>query len=81
MLTEAQAKQNVPANLCRILSDRKMTPRELSRRAQLSQSTVYAAYNGRNIPSAFVLRRIAEALDVSTDRLLDPPPEVATSGN
>lgn len=77
MITEAEAKQNVPANLRRILADRVWTPLELARRSQLSQSTVYAAYNGRNIPSAFVLRRIAEALDVSTDRLLDPPPEAA----
>lgn len=76
MLTQDEAKQNLAANLGRILQDRHLKPLELSRRAGVPQATIYAILHGKHVPNAVLLLNIAETLDVSTDRLLQAPPEL-----
>ncbi len=75
MLTQDEAKRNLAANLGRILRDRKLNALELSRRSEVPQATIYAILHGKHVPNAVLLFTIAETLDVSTDRLLQAPPE------
>ncbi len=75
MLTQDQAKQNLAVNLRRILEDRGLNALELSRRSGVPQASVYGILQRRSVPNAALLYTIAETLDVSSDRLLQAPPE------
>ena len=80
MVTDEQAKENIKANLARLLVDRGWSQNELARRTKESRMTISNVCRGNHVPSAALLARIAEALDVSMDRIVDFPPEpVATN--
>ncbi len=57
------------ANIRRYREERRLTQRELSRAAHYDMAQLSAVENGLAIPRADALRRIADALDVSLDRL------------
>ena len=53
-----------------ILNSKKISQRKFSTMLGVEQTTVCAYCNGRRMPSAEVVARISELLDVSTDYLL-----------
>lgn len=77
MPSDDEARENIAANLQRILLSRGLTQTDLARATGDPVATISRIYKGQNQPLAGVLARIAEALDVSVDRLLSPPPPAA----
>ena len=75
VITDEEAKENLATNLGRLMENRGMTQTELARITGQPVMTISRACRGQNVPRATVLSRVAEALDVSIDRLLGPPPE------
>lgn len=73
MLTSEQAKANISANVQRILENRGMSALKLAKLTKEPQNTIYRIVRGENEPGVVLLSRIAEALDVSVDRLLSFP--------
>ena len=76
MIQKKQAKRNLAANLARLLVAREMEQVQLAKLAGEKPMMISRAVRGKHMPAGDVLHRIAEALDVSIDRLLDPPPEL-----
>ena len=76
MIKKQQAKENVAANLQRILDDRKLEQAQLAEMTGEKPMMISRVVRGLHMPAADVLARIAEALDVSVDRLLGDPPEI-----
>jgi transcriptional regulator with XRE-family HTH domain len=74
MLTDDDVKANLSENLARLLADRGWSQSELARRTTDHVMTISRICRGQNAPTAGVLARIAEALDVSIDRLVSQPP-------
>jgi len=74
MIEDNVAKRNIAANLHRLLDDRGWSQSHLSRLTGDPLMTVSRAVRGENLPGVGVLARFAEALDVSIDRLVGPPP-------
>lgn len=74
MTTDQEALKNVSANLRRILRDRAMTQAELARKTGDSQPAISQICTAKYVPGIGLVLRIAEALDVTVDRLLAPPP-------
>lgn len=75
MLTDDEARRYLAANLQRLMENRRINQSDLARLTKEPVMTISRAFRGENMPRASVLARIAEALDVSIDRLLGPPPE------
>lgn len=75
MITDEQVQTNIAENLSRLLADRKWSQSELHRRAGVSQVAISLILSGQRMPGAGVLARLAEAFDVSIDRLVGRPPE------
>ncbi len=75
MLTNAEAKSYLAANVLRLLADRGMSQNQLAARSGLAVMTVSNIVNEKNVTSVAAAARIAEVFDVSMDRLLGPPPE------
>jgi len=73
MLNEEQAKENIAANVRQLMDARNMTQVGLSEAASISQGFVSKILRGVIMPNALLLHNVAEALGVSTDRLLDSP--------
>jgi transcriptional regulator with XRE-family HTH domain len=73
MLTTKEAKANISANIRRIITARGMSVLDLAKLTEEPQNSVYRVVRGENEPGAVLLSRIAEALDVSVDRLLSFP--------
>jgi transcriptional regulator with XRE-family HTH domain len=76
VLSDKDAKRNLAVNLDRIMRTRKVTQSQLARLTKKPVMTISRACRGQNVPRATVLACVAEALDVSIDRLLGPPPEI-----
>ena len=74
MLTDDEVRENIAANVKRLLLDRGWNQSELARRAMESHANVNRVLHARQLPGSGILARIAEAFDVSTDRLLSAPP-------
>jgi transcriptional regulator with XRE-family HTH domain len=74
VVTEQDARQNIAANLRRILTDRGINQTALARMAGENHVAISRVLRGTNTPTVTLLSHIAEALDVSMDRLLSPPP-------
>ncbi len=68
---------NIAANTKRLLLDRNMSQVELSRLTSESEMNISRAVRGDCIIGISIgtITRIAEAFDVSIDRLVSPPPE------
>jgi transcriptional regulator with XRE-family HTH domain len=75
VISDDRAKLNIAGNVRRLLRDREWTQAELATKTREQQATISRIVNGLHIPGAGVLARIAEAFDVSADRLLAEPPE------
>lgn len=75
MYTNQDVAINVAINIKRLLQDRSMTQADLSRRTRESEMTISRAVKGDSIIGIGIMTRIAEAFDVSIDRLVSPPPE------
>ena len=77
MLTDEDAKRNLAANLQRLMENRLINQSQLARLTGEPVMTISRAFRGEHMPRASVLDRIAEAMDVSIDRLLGRPPELS----
>jgi transcriptional regulator with XRE-family HTH domain len=75
VVTDADAKKYIAANVARLLETRGWMQQDLAEATGENKMTISRVCRGIHVPSAALLARIAEALDVSTDRLIAPPPE------
>lgn len=75
MPTDIEARANIAANLNRILADRGWSYTNLAKATGDPLMTISRLCRGQNVPGAGVLARVAEALDVSMDRLVGAPPK------
>ena len=73
VISAEDAKANISANIRRILDARGMTPYTLAKMTGKPQNSIYRLVRGENEPGAVMLAQIAEALDVSIDRLFAYP--------
>lgn len=76
--TNDQARQNLATNLQRILAERGWSQRHLAAVTGEPFMTINQIVRGKNLPKVGSVARIAEALAVSIDRLVGPPPEMPT---
>lgn len=77
VLTDNEIRENLAANMRRLISDRRLSQMELSRRTGETQPTISNILRGKHLPSAGIVFRLAEAFDVSVDRLLSAAPEAS----
>jgi len=75
VISDATTCRHIAANLTRILDERKLTQSDLSRMTGDPVMTISRLCRGRNVPKVGVVARVAEALDVSIDRLTGPSPK------
>ncbi len=81
MVSENEVRQNISANLRRLLAARGISLNKLSQMCGINYASLHGYYMGKNTPSAFAVARLAEALDVTVDRLIYPPPELSATGS
>lgn len=74
MVTDEEAKENIAANVLRLLSARGWSQKKLSVETGETEMTVSRICRGQSVSGIGVIARIAEALDVTIDRLIDQPP-------
>lgn len=70
MLNDKEAIQNISANIRFLLRERNWTQTRLHEITSEPQMTISRIVNGKNMPGAGTLARIAEALATSVDWLL-----------
>ncbi len=70
MITDEQLKRNLSRNLKKTLDIQGLTPYRLAKMVDEPQTSVYRIVRGENVPNAVLLARMAEALDVTVDSLL-----------
>lgn len=75
MISDATTKQRISANVQRLLQARAWTQMRLAAATGETQATISRIVNALHMPNAATLARIAEAFDVTVDRLLMEPPE------
>lgn len=75
MISDDVTKQRISANVQRLLQAREWTQMRLAAATGENQATISRIVNGLHIPNAATLARVAEAFDVTVDRLLMEPPE------
>lgn len=75
MISDAQFAANTANNLQRLLVDRGWSQSELARRSGVTQATISRCLSSQYAMSGPVLKRLADALDVSMDRLCATPEE------
>jgi len=75
MIEDPQVKANLAANVARLLKDRGWTQADLAARTGDPETTISRVVRGLNVVGLGVAVRIAEAFDVSLDRLTGPPPK------
>lgn len=75
MLSNTDVRKNLAQNVRRLLVDRKMSQTTLARRSNESDMAISRVVRGSMLASSGTIARIAEALDVSIDRMVSPPPE------
>jgi transcriptional regulator with XRE-family HTH domain len=75
VISDAEAKQNLAENVRRLLESRGMTQSQLAEAAHETQATISRIVNGLQLAGGGILIRLAEAFDVSVDRLLMTPPQ------
>jgi len=77
MISNEEAAKNLAANVQRLLEQRGWNQADLARRTGDNENTISRVVRGANVVNVGILARIAEAFDVSSDRLLMPPPQVS----
>lgn len=80
MLTDDQAKVAISENLKRILEERGHTVYWLMHTLELSSGALYPIVKGKVLPSIAMAARIAEALGVSVDELIQENPKKKSPG-
>lgn len=75
MISQERAKLNISENLRRLMKAGEITQMRLAELADISQPFVHKMLNGKILPNAVALRNVAEVLGVSSDTLLDDPPQ------
>jgi len=75
VIDDDTALQNIAANVTRMMADRGISQTALAEMVGGKQPTISRICHGTNMPSASVLRRIAEALETSMEILIDSPPK------
>lgn len=70
-VTEAQAKAAISKNLNRILGERGQSPYWLMTQLEMSPGALYPIVRGKKLPSIATAARIAAALEISVDVLLE----------
>ena len=74
MISDDQARQNIAANLQRIMGERGISQTRLASMTGQPIMTISRLVRGQNEPRIALVAQVAEALDVSMDRLVSPPP-------
>lgn len=75
MLDRKTALKNISQNVARMLKVRGWKVADLVRASHEPHNTVYRVFRGENIPDAVTLANIADALDTTTDKLMETPSE------
>lgn len=73
MATDDEAKRNIPENLAMLLNERGMTQAELAHATGDTTMRISYYVRGERQPSAGALSRLAKALHVSMESLVEPP--------
>ena len=73
MLTDSEVLKNLSLNVQRLLADRQMSQSDLARKTGDPQPTISRMLRCQQMPNIAILSRIAEAFDVSLDRLVAAP--------
>ncbi len=73
MVTNDQVKRYVAENLTRILNSRGMTQKALAKMAGEDEMTISRLCRRQVSPNVAVMVRIADALEVSVDKLTSKP--------
>ena len=75
MISDQRAKLNISENLQRLMKSGAVTQMQVASGANISQPFVHKLLHGKALPSAVDLRNVAEFFGVSSDDLLNDPPE------
>ena len=75
MVSDHEAKENVAENVSRLLEQNGISQSDLARATNESPMRISLVVRGIHQPTAGFLARLAEALGVSADFLLNPPAE------
>ena len=75
MLKNDDVRKNLATNVRRLLIDRTMTQADLARKSGETENAISRVVRGCILASSGTTARIAEAFDVSIDRLVTPAPE------
>jgi transcriptional regulator with XRE-family HTH domain len=74
VLTDEEIKLNIAANSQRLLVIKRWSQKDLAEMAGVPPMTVSVLVRGEHMPGVGILSRVAEALDVTIDRLIAAPP-------
>lgn len=77
VITNDEALQNVAYNLNRVLKKKKVTQAALARKTGDSQPVINCLCNAKYLPSIALTARIAAALKIEIEDLLQPIPKQA----
>lgn len=69
-MTDNEAKENIARNLERLLTEKDISQAELAKIAKENEMRISRYIRGVSLASSGALKRLAEALDVSTEYLL-----------
>ena len=75
VLTDDEIKTNIATNIRRLLDLRGWKQCDLARESGLPEMTVSAVVRQINLAGIGTASRLAEALDVTVDRLISNPPK------
>lgn len=78
MITASEVRENVAANLRRLIDDRGWSVAKLIVKTGVPQNTMYRILRGDNEPSVSHLAAICDALGCSIDKVISEPPEFPT---
>jgi transcriptional regulator with XRE-family HTH domain len=73
--TNEEVAANIRDNADRLLDEKGWSQRRLSRETGDPHMSVVNALSGDHVPNSGILARIAEALGVTADELIDSPPK------
>lgn len=72
-ITSTTAKQNLAANVAKLMAKRGVTQVQLAIATGISQGYVCKIIAGKVLPNALTVQTIAKYFGASTDKLLDTP--------
>ncbi len=75
VITDAEARKNIAANVSALLKDRKMSQNELARQTKETPMLISRIIHKAHVPNVATLARVAEVLQVSVDYLLSEKPK------